>query len=178
MNSEWECFLRAQAGDESAWRVLIGQYQPRLTALALLITGSAPAADDVVQETFVRALEARIKQFTGSVQGFLATIAYRLAVKEARRVRRNVELETTEIADTANGPLDDALNNERDRLVAGVIGELDAEHRDVLVLRLYGGYSYNEISETLQIPLGTVKSRIFHSVRNCRDRLKQKGVIQ
>jgi RNA polymerase sigma-70 factor (ECF subfamily) len=176
VNSEWESFIRAQRGDEVAWRVLIEQHQTRLTALALFITGSAPAADDVVQETFVRAFGARIRNYAGTVQGFLGTITYRLALKEAKRVQRNVKLNGLDLTDAEDDPLTTVLNDERDRFVTEAIASLDTEHRDVLILRFYGGYSYHEIAEIVKAPLGTVKSRIFYAVKSCRETLRQKGV--
>jgi RNA polymerase sigma-70 factor (ECF subfamily) len=178
VSAEWDRFLLAQGGDESAWRVLVGQHQTRLTALALFITGSAAAADDVVQETFVRALRAKTKSVTGTVQGFLGTIAYRLALKEARRVKRNVELDGLDLADTGQTPLDNLIDDERERLVAEAIAVLDEAHRDVLILRFYSGHSYEEIARILQVPLGTVKSRVFYAVKSCRESLRHKGVLR
>jgi RNA polymerase sigma-70 factor (ECF subfamily) len=178
LNSEWQYFIRAREGDEMAWRVLVGRHQPRLTTLALFITGSASAADDVVQETFIRALRAKIGKCTGTVHGFLGTIAYRLALKEAKREKRNAELDGQNISDPGHDPLDRLLNHERDRFVAEAVGTLDTEHRDVLTLRFYGGYSYEEIARLLGIPLGTVKSRIFYAVKSCREILRQKGVLK
>jgi RNA polymerase sigma-70 factor (ECF subfamily) len=177
VTSEWERFIRAQRGDETAWRVLVGQHQTRMTALALMITGSAAAADDVVQETFVRALRAKIKSYTGTVQGFLNTIAYRLALKEAQRIKRNVKLDGLDLTDTAHNPLETILCSERDRLIAETIGSLDVGQRDVLILRLYNGCSYREIAKIQQVPLGTVKSRMFYAVKTCRERLQRKGVF-
>jgi len=178
VNSDWECFVRAQRGDETAWRVLVEQHQARLLALALFITGSAIAADDVVQETFVRALGVKMRDTAGTVQGFLSTIAYRLALKEAKRVRRNTELDELDLPDHGQNALEGILNDERDRSVARAIRTLDAEHRDVLVLRFYGGYSYEEIAKIVEAPLGTVKSRIFYAVKSCRETLQQKGVLR
>jgi RNA polymerase sigma-70 factor (ECF subfamily) len=173
-----------------AWRVLMARHQTRLAALALFVTGSSAAADEVVQETFVRALRARIKNTSGSVRGFLGTIAYRLAVKEAARLRRNVRLDDVDARKGLNATdgldvrrqgenaLDRLLTDERHRLVAEAITSLDPEHRDVLILRLYGGDSYEEIAETLGVPLGTVKSRVFYAVKSCRDALKRKGALR
>ena len=157
---------------------MIKQYQTRLTALALLITGSAAAANDVVQDTFVRALVAKLKNTTGTVQGFLGTIAFRLALKESKRTRRNMDLDGLDLLDQTPNPLDKVLIDERDRLVARAIGTLDTDHRDVLVLRFYGGHSYEEIAELLKIPLGTVKSRIFYAVKSCREILRETGALQ
>jgi RNA polymerase sigma-70 factor (ECF subfamily) len=178
VDSEWECFARAQRGDEMAWRVLVARHRARLAALALFVTGSTAAADEVVQETFVRAVRARIRDTSGTVRGFLGTIAYRLAVKEAVRLKRSVALDGVDVPENDPGALDRVLTDERERLVAEAITRLDSEHRDVLVLRLYGGHSYEEIAEMLGLPLGTVKSRIFYAVRSCRGTLKEKGVLK
>jgi RNA polymerase sigma-70 factor (ECF subfamily) len=133
--------------------------------------------DDVVQETFVRALGARISNRNGTVQNYLGTIAYRLAVKEARRARKDVQLEGQDLTDDGQSPLESILNSERDHFVAKAICNLSEDHRDVLVLRYYGGHRYEEIAEILEVPLGTVKSRIFNAVKNCREALRQKGVL-
>ena len=177
MSPEWDCFFRGRQGDEKAWRVLTENYWSRLTALALLITGSGDAAEDVVQETFVRALSATIKNTSGTVHGFLGTIAFRLAVKESQRMRRNVHLDTLERLDHGESPMEQVLKDERQRFVAGAIGSLNAEHRDVLLLRYYGGHSYEGIANLLDVPIGTVKSRIFYAIKSCRDILRRKGVL-
>jgi RNA polymerase sigma-70 factor (ECF subfamily) len=177
VNSEWQYFIRARGGDDVAWRALVGRYRTRLTALALLITGSADSAHDVVQETFLRAFRAEINNFKGSVRGYLGTIAYRLALKEIKQEKRKIQLEGQNLIDERHNPLDHILENERDRQIAETIKSLDPEHRDVLTLRFYGGYSYDEIARLLQIPIGTVKSRIFYAVKTCREILKKKGVL-
>jgi RNA polymerase sigma-70 factor (ECF subfamily) len=177
VNSDWQCFIEARQGDEKSWRLMMEKYQPRLSALVLLITGSSAAADDIVQETFIRAMAARINNRNGTVQGYLGTIAYRLAVKERNREQRNVEFSGLDLPELKENPLENILNNERDRLTASAIGELDNDHRDILLLRFYAGHSYEKIADLLNIPLGTVKSRIFYAVKTCRNKLKEKGVL-
>ena len=177
MNSDWQCFYKAQQGDKNSWRALIEKYQSRLSALALLITGSATAADDIVQDTFLKALAAHVGNNNGTVQGYLGTIAFRLAVKESKRNQRNVEINALDLPDSGDNPLEKILVNERDRLVASAIRNLDNEHRDILLLRFYAGHSYEEIANLIDKPLGTVKSRIFYAVKSCRDLLKKKGVL-
>jgi RNA polymerase sigma-70 factor (ECF subfamily) len=178
IDADWDWFLRAKNGDENAWRALIDTHQSRLAALALFITGSAAAAEDVVQETFVRALGARIRNYAGSVQGYLGTIAYRLAVRESKRTQKNVALDGIVITDPGVNPIERMLTDERDKMVAEAIGNLAVDHRDILVLRFYGGKSYTEIAELMQIPIGTVKSRLFYAVKSCRDELRSKGVLK
>jgi RNA polymerase sigma-70 factor, ECF subfamily len=176
--SEWIVLERAQHGDASAWRELTSKHQARLTAIALFVTRSPAAADDVVQETFVRALRAEIKHRDGSVQGFLGTIAYRLALKEVRRGRRHLDLGSLASLESGADSLAGLLSEERDRHVAAAIHALDDDHRDVLVLRFYGGHSYEAIANLLQVPLGTVKSRIFYAVQACRKRLREEGLLE
>jgi RNA polymerase sigma-70 factor (ECF subfamily) len=177
VNSEWDCFTQAQQGDDLSWRVLVGRHRGRLTTLALLITGSVSAAEDVVQETFFRALNTRVRHHEGTVSGFLGTIAYRLAVKEAGRARKHTDLDGLLLADEGRTALDRLLNDERERFVIEAVRALDDKHRQVLVLRFYGGYSYEEIADLLQVAIGTVKSRMFNAVKSCREALREKGVI-
>jgi RNA polymerase sigma-70 factor, ECF subfamily len=177
VNSDWLCFIKARQGDEFSWRRLVDKYQPRLSALVLLITGSSASTDDIVQETFVKAMNARINSRNGTVPGYLGTIAWRLAIKEMRRDQKNVEINERDLHAPQDNPLENILNNERDREVASVIRELNDEHRDILLLRFYAGHSYEKIADLLNIPLGTVKSRIFYAVKTCRDKLKKKGVL-
>jgi len=174
---DWDCLFRARKGDEAAWRELAECFQPRLTALALVITRSATAAEDIVQETFLRAHRSRLSNTDGSLGGYLGTIAYRLAVKESQHARRQTETFTRDAADDTSNPLERLLTSERDRLVAAAVASLDDCHRDVLLLRFYGDHSYDQIARLLQIPVGTVKSRMFHAVRSCRELLCQQGVL-
>jgi RNA polymerase sigma-70 factor (ECF subfamily) len=131
-----------------------------------------------VQETFVRAIGSKIRHHTGTVSGFLGTIAYRLALKEAKRTKRTTGLDGLALADSGAAPLEAILKDERDRLVTEAIGSMDRKRRDVLIMRFYGRYSYEEIAEHLQLPLGTVKSRMFNAVKYCREFLRKKGVLK
>ena len=176
--AEWAEFDRARRGDESAWRTLVMRHRARLMALAVLITGSNPASEDVVQETFTRALDARIHDSDGTVRGFLGTIAYRLAVKEKRRIRHHTEINETDHIDPNPGPLEGMLLDERNRSVAAAIRSIPEDQREALVLRCYGGHSYEAIAQLLDIPVGTAKSRVFYAVKSCREILKRKGVLE
>ena len=177
VEADWNRFLRARAGDEQAWCDVVGRYRSRLTALALMITGSPVSAEDIVQETFLRSLNAIVENTRGTVHGYLGTIAYRLAVKEARRNRRDTAILPHDRIDQHPDPMEAVLLRERDRTVARAIHALPSDHRDILLLRFYGGHSYDQIADLLDIPIGTVKSRIFNAVKTCRVILKEKGVI-
>ncbi len=178
MSNEWERFDRAQNGDSAAWDELLGRHQSRLAALALLITGSSVAADDIVQETFLRAFQSRIRHRRGTVHGYLTTIAYRLALKEKQREKRNIGIEHANARARNSNPLDEILTSERDRSIAEAIHTLNEDHRNAMVLRFYGDHDYNDIARLLDIPPGTAKSRVFHAVSKCRKILKEKGIIE
>jgi RNA polymerase sigma-70 factor (ECF subfamily) len=177
VTTDWERLDRARRGDESAWRELIERHQPRLMSLALMITGSISTAEDIVQETFMRAINAKIKHNDGTVQGFMGTIAYRLAIKENGRSRRHEEIGSADLVDNKRDILENVLMVERDRHITEVIHNLDSKYREVLILKYYAGHTYEEIAELLRIPLGTVKSRMFYAVKTCRDILKDKGIL-
>ncbi len=173
----WEDLARARNGSPEAWRILFDQYSPQLLRMAALMTGSADAARDCVQETFVRLLNSVVRDQTGSLRAYLSTIVYRLALKEKMRVSKGVPLGVPEPASPNPSPLDEVIADERQREVARVLLTLPDHHRDILILRLHGDHSYEDISEITGLPLGTVKSRIFHAVKSARAEMKNRGLI-
>lgn len=178
MSSDWELWDLARRGDETAWRALVRAHHSRLLSLALLLTGSADAARDIAQDSFTRLLEFNATHRQGSVGGLLSTIAYRLALKERARESRLAPITGHDPPENAPSPLENLIARERDRHVAAAIRKLDHEHRDTLVLRFYGGHSYQEIADMTKTPLGTVKSRLFYAVKECRRTLRDKGILE
>lgn len=177
MSADWELLERARRGDENSWRELFQRHHKALVKMAFLITGSMEAAKDLAQETFVRLLRSKISHTRGGFKGYLSTIAYRLALKEKKRRLKNSGIDGLDLVNGNPSPLDAALSDEKQRLVARAIGKLSDDHRDVLVLRFYGDYSYEEIAEITRVPIGTVKSRIYYAVKACREELIEKGVL-
>lgn len=177
MISDWDCLDRARNGDEDAWRLLFERHHASLLKIAVLITGSIEAAEDMAQESFVRLLRSRIRHTDGSFKSYLSTIAYRLALKEKRRRGREKDLDGSAMSDENPSPLERAVREERDRHIVHTIHALPEHHRDILILRFYGEHSYEEIARLTRLPLGTVKSRIFYAVKMCQSELRDKGVI-
>jgi RNA polymerase sigma-70 factor (ECF subfamily) len=173
----WDDLARARSGSQEAWRVLFKQYSPPLLRMAALMTGSTDAARDCVQETFIRVLSSAVHHQSGSLRAYLSTIVYRLALKENTRQSRRANLGATEPASPDPSPLDEALADERQREVARVLRTLPDHHRDILILRLHGDHSYQEISEITGLSLGTVKSRLFYAVKSAKSRLKNRGLV-
>ena len=175
MCEDWSDYRAAKRGDQAAWRRLVDRHHPRLTAMALLICGDAASAD-CVQEAFARLAHSPPAHERGSLGGYLSKTVYRLALKELYRRRRQREIDGEDYEDPARTPLEAVLRNEDERMIAAAIRSLDDVHRHVLVLRFYGEHSYEEIAELTHVPLGTVKSRLFHAVKKCRETLAMKGI--
>jgi RNA polymerase sigma-70 factor (ECF subfamily) len=145
--------------------------------MAALMTGSTDTAQDIVQETFLRLLSRSREYYEGSFKAFLSTIVYRLALKENILRQRKKPLSEMDPQSPDSSPLEEAVSDERQREVAEVLQSLPEHHRDILLLRLYGERSYEEIAEMTGISLGTVKSRIFYAVKATRKELKKRGVL-
>ena len=172
----WNDLARARGGSQMAWKALFEEHSPRLLRMTALMTGSADAAHDCVQETFVRALNSAIHHHQGSLRTYLSTIAYRLALTERARRNRLGAIEELDPRSPDPSPLDNAIANEREREVARMLQALPAHFREILILRLHGEHSYEDIADITGLPLGTVKSRIFYAVKAARLEMKKRGM--
>lgn len=139
------------------------------------MTDHARAAD-VVQETLLRAWHHPdvLTRSEGSVRAWLFTVARNLVIDEARSAHRRRELTTDEVPEAGVG---DRTQEVLDAwLVADALVELSAEHRAVVVGAYYRGRSVAELSHELDIPPGTVKSRLHYGLRAMRLALQERGV--
>ncbi len=178
MTDDWPRLDRAQAGDQSAWQSLFEQFYPVLVRMALVITGSLESARDVAQESFISLLRANLRHRNGSLKSFLSTIAYRLALKERSRLHSRGRFDGETVFDDNPSALERAVKDETDKVILSIIGGLPVEYREVLTLRFFGEHSYEEIARIMEIPIGTVKSRIFYAIKVCREQLKGQGVFR
>ncbi len=176
MNPDWQLMKKARNGDESAWKSIQDQYARRLMKMALFITGYVETAEDVLQDTFLYLLSTKPKHEAGSFASYIFTVAYHKSLKEKKRHGLKEKLNRDFISENTLTPLEQTLDNERDKLISKIIINLDDIYRDIVILRFYAEKSYNEIAESLGIPVGTVKSRLFNAVKKCREELKRKGL--
>ncbi|MDX1643851.1 MAG: RNA polymerase sigma factor [Thermoanaerobaculia bacterium] len=176
----WELLSAVAAGDELAFERLVGAYQDRLLVLCRRLLGSRAAAEDAVQEVFVKAyrqagrLEPRGKFYT-----WLYRVATNHCLNRLRRRRivrfvplvseRDPEEESDiEPTDERADPERAAAARQRWRQIERTIAELPPNQRVVLVLARYAGLSYRDIAETLEITPGAVESRLFRAMRTLR----------
>lgn len=178
-----ELIDRTLAGDSSAFGILVDKYQDRVYNLALPIVGNVDDAMDAAQETFLQAL-AHLGSFRKSSRFYtwLYRIAYNSAVGLLRRRRRTVSVDTVieEYGETfeANVEAPDARASLSDdaRLLKKALEKLPIEYRAPLILREIEGENYERIAEILEIPVGTVRSRLHRARASLRDALERLGV--
>jgi RNA polymerase sigma-70 factor (ECF subfamily) len=159
---------RCRAGDETAWRELVARHTRKVFGLAYRFTGRVDEAEDLTQEVFIKVYQTldRYRESDGPFGGWLMTVARNHAIDHYRRHRqeRLRRAEDPAILETAPArhehPLRGLEREERARLVHRGVRALPADLRLPLILRDLQGRPYEEIAAELQIPLGTVKSRI------------------
>ncbi len=161
------------AGEHAAFQQLVERYQPPILALVRRIVGDLDQAEDVVQETFIRAW-SNLHRYRedGKFSSWLHRIAVNLAKSELRRRSRSRLVFYHTLPNACLGPraldLQDPLGRpdqmfrqrQLRRTVDRAVRHLPDEQREIFVLREFDGMSYQEISRSLGLKMGTVKSRL------------------
>jgi len=172
-----ELVQAALAGDRDAFGELVERYQDRLFNTVLRLLGSRDDASDVVQEAFVQAF-VKLESFRGEAQFY--TWLYRITMNRALSYRRDgrrrsrqrgpvVSIEAVkdmagdEPVDRNPGPEAQLIDREQVEAVQSALLKLSDEHRQILVLREMEGCCYETIADILQLPVGTVRSRLFRA---------------
>ena len=168
---------RLRSGDARAFEELVIAHQHRVFGVALRMLGNAGEAEEVAQETFLRAHRA-IGAFRGDAKlsTWLYGIASRLCLNRLaggeRRLRRGGEAELGRLAAGAD-PAADLERSEVEQALHRAIAELPEERRVVVVLRDLEGLSYEEIAAALELELGTVRSRLHRARMDLKDKLER-----
>ncbi len=180
---ETELLELARKGDSQAFGALVERYQRRVIGVAQAIVHNQDDAVELAQETFVRAYENLAKfESRSSFSTWLYRIAANLSIDFRRREGRHTVLRgedaETEIQRLPS-PRGDSFQEIARAQLSGRINqalkELTPEHRAVILLREVEGLSYDEISEVLQVPRGTVMSRLHYARGRMRAILKDLG---
>lgn len=188
-SSPEERFLqRLQKREEQAFNELVLQYEKPVFRLAFRMLGNASDAEDLAQEVFVQVFKA-IETFRGDSK--ISTWLYRITVNlshnrnkyQARRhSQKHQDLDETapSAAGTAGGwtagqvsqPDQQMLGMQLERIVEGCLSELEPEFREVLILRDVEGLSYEEVALLLELPQGTLKSRLHRARAELKRRVE------
>ena len=172
---------RARGGDREAFGALVEQYRDNVYRLAYRMCGNAYDADEAAQEAFVAAWRA-LPNFRGDAK--FSTWLYRLTTNAAidvmRREKRHQTVgngEMVDLADDADSPQETVERTEQQEAVQKALATLSEEYREVLLLRYMEELDYAEIAEVLQLPSGTVKSRINRAKAALKAALLKSGNI-
>lgn len=185
--SEADIIRRCRQGDTEAFAELVLEYQHRVYNLIYRMCGRAADAEELTQETFLRAFE-RMEQFRGDSRFYtwLFRIAANMAMSHRRRRKRVTFLSlggrdedspdrpitAEELGRRENAPDAAAIQSETRQHILEALATLDETFRVVVVLRDIEDLDYSEIAEVLDLPVGTIKSRLHRARCMLKDRLQ------
>jgi RNA polymerase sigma-70 factor (ECF subfamily) len=183
--SDAEILAEVAAGDIDAYGKIVGRYRGRLYNFVFRFVSDRETAEDIVQETFLRAFRKR-KEYRAiaNFSTWLFTIAGNLAKSELRRrkrwrffsLHRDDDSETgIELPDETYRPDKVVESSLADDQIHEAIAALPENYRQVILLRDVEGMAYQEIAEIVDCPVGTVKSRVNRARLKLQQRLKNEG---
>lgn len=179
--NETELVVMAQNGDRNAFSELVRIHAQGVLNVIYRMCGDAQIAEDATQETFVRAwLHLASFRSRASLRNWLFRIGVNAATDMLRTQRRILpdDLEDLQLKDPQLGPEALFSREEQTALVQKAVLSLPDASRAVLVLREYEGLSYQEIADVLDIPVGTVMSRLHYARKLLKDKLEQTLFLQ
>jgi RNA polymerase sigma-70 factor (ECF subfamily) len=159
-------------------RALHDEHAPALWRYVVWLTGDRQFAEDVVQETLVRAWSRPqvLDQSETSARSWLFTVAKNLVIDDRRSAHARHEIVSEQVPERVADDGTDALLDTW--LISDALTTLSADHRLVVVHAYYKGQSTAEIARELDIPEGTVKSRLHYALRALRLALQERGVTE
>ncbi|MCJ7703192.1 MAG: sigma-70 family RNA polymerase sigma factor [Anaerolineales bacterium] len=173
--NEIELVTKAQIGDRSAFSELVRTHAQGVLNVVYRMCGDKQLAEDAAQETFIQAW-LRLPSFRpkSSLRNWLYRIAVNTAIDMLRKEKRILfnAVEDLSLMDSRPGPEAMLVSDEQTELIQKTVVGLPDASRSVLVLREYEGLSYQEIAKTLEIPIGTVMSRLNYARRLLKERLE------
>ncbi len=184
--SDEQIIARALAGEVDAFGEIVRRWERRIFALAYGILGREEDARDAAQETFIAAFR-NLSGFRGDakVSSWLHRIAVNQCITRQRRARvraeNSLEAETEMggekfAAPAERSPARQAEGRERTEAVRRAVTALPPELRAVIVMKEFEDLTFQEIADTLDVPLSTVKSRLYTALKQLRLRLEKYGV--
>ena len=175
--SDLDLISQTQKGDNEAFSVLVSRYEDQVAKTVMGMMGNCMEADDVGQETFIRFYRS-LDKFRGdaALGTYLTRIAMNLSLNELKKRKRSrsffsdneengSELHHSEVRDQQE-------TDDIQEVVQYAIQELPPKYRSVVVLRMIEGYSTKEAADILNLPMGTVLSRLARAQQNLKDKLK------
>jgi RNA polymerase sigma-70 factor, ECF subfamily len=174
-----------QSGDIPAFDQLVRRWDRKIQGVIYRLVGNHDEARDLSQEAFLKAYRAlgTFKQ-EARFSSWLYQIAINATRDRLRRRRRRTDLSLDDVEEKGEASLRDARpsaldlieSNDLSRAVAAAMAALSEEQREVVILKEYEGLTFPEIAETLDVPLSTVKTRLYRGLGQLRVRLERQGI--
>jgi RNA polymerase sigma-70 factor (ECF subfamily) len=182
--SDEELIEACRAGESSAFEVLVFRWEDKIRGAAWRVLGSEEEAREVAHEAFVKAYGA-LAGFKSEARfsSWLYQIALNLCRDRLRRrkTRATVSLEALEenglvLVERGPGAQEQLIRDDLASAVRRAIDCLSAEQREVVILKEYQGLTFLEIAQTLDVPVSTVKTRLYRGLGQLRLRLESQGI--
>jgi RNA polymerase sigma-70 factor (ECF subfamily) len=180
--SDEQLIAKFQQGDVQAYDVLVRRYKDQLLNFIYRFVGNRSDAEDIVQETLLRVYKNKhMYKEIAKFSTWVYTIAGNLAKTELRRRKRHKifsvsnfvnEERDYDIPDKAHSPEKQVDSTIQEAIIQKAIEKLPVKFKEVIILRDIQGFAYEEISQILDIPLGTVKSRVNRGRLKLQEDLK------
>ncbi|MDY6416979.1 MAG: RNA polymerase sigma factor RpoE [Succinivibrio dextrinosolvens] len=176
---------RVQQGDVSAYNILVIKYQHKVAQIISKFVGNSADVNDVAQEAFIKAYKA-INNFRGESSFY--TWLYRIVVNAAKtylesnsKRKNHIDVDSEEfqsidsqgVLTSRESPDKIIESQELQQVILSAMNELPEELRQAIMLREVEGMSYEDMADLLQIPIGTVRSRIFRARQFIEERMSK-----
>lgn len=177
LDNERDVVIEWKKGSRKAYEVLVRHYMRDAFLVAYGLVGNAEDARDLSQEAFIKAYQARAR-FDESrpfypwlyriIRNHCLNFVSR-GMKHTTSLYYDENPDREKFASRSSTPLEELERDERVRIVRAAVAQLSDDHREIIVLKNFKGHSYQEIADILDIPIGTVMSRLYYA----RKALKQ-----
>lgn len=180
------------SGDVGAFDECVRIFGDRLFKYIRLFTKNDSLAEDLTQEVFLKVLDERKRlKNVRNFPGWLFRTAHNMTLNELRKGHYKRDVSLDELTDSTNdskyhhstkqfqtneeSPFEEMSRKDVRSVLSCALGELDEQAQQIMVLRFFGGLKVREISQTLDVPIGTVCTKVFKSLKQLKKRLVQAG---
>ena len=178
---EKELVARCRKGDDDAWRELVDRFGPKVYAIAYHFTLKREDAEELSQEIFLKLFE-NLHRYDGGfpLVAWILSVSRNLCIDRYRRKKREKSFRfvsdeaVTSLLKSEDDPAGMALRKERTQLLFSALSEIPEDLAEILILRDLNGLAYDEIGSALELPEGTVKSRLFRARAEVARRIRER----
>lgn len=183
---EQDLVARCRKGDDDAWRELVDRFGPKVYAISYHFTLKREDAEELSQEIFLKLFE-NLHRYDGGfpLVAWILSVSRNLCIDRYRRRKREKSFRfvsdeaVTTLLKSDDDPAGMAIKKERTQLLFAALSEIPEDLAEILILRDLNGLAYDEIGTALELPEGTVKSRLFRAraevARKIRERHEKKS---